>query len=366
MASGPKKRIGVLTGGGDCPGLNAVIRGVVKTAARHHCMEAVGFEDGYEGLILKREMPLDYDRVSGILTLGGTILGTSNTANPFKWAVTGADGAVEFKDVSDEVVRYVDRLKLESIVAIGGDGTMAIAKNLSAKGVHLVGVPKTIDNDIWGTDQTFGFDTAVAIATEAIDRIHTTAMAHHRVMVIELMGRYAGWLALCAAIAGGGDVVLIPEIPYDIEKVCGVVVERSKKGRRFSIVVAAEGAKPLGGEMVVSKVVRHSTDPLRLGGIGARVANDIESYTGLESRVTVLGHLQRGGTPTAFDRILATRYGVKAAEVSAAGASGVMVALRGSDIVTIPLSDVGGKMRLVDKGHPLVEAARRVGTSFGD
>jgi ATP-dependent phosphofructokinase / diphosphate-dependent phosphofructokinase len=366
MENQPNKRIGVLTGGGDCPGLNAVIRGVVKTAVRHHGMEAIGFEDGYEGLVLKREVPLDYDRVSGILTLGGTILGTSNTANPFKWAVKGKDGSIAFSDVSDEVVRYVHRLGLESIVAIGGDGTMSIAKGLSEKGVHLVGVPKTIDNDIWGTDQTFGFDTAVSIATEAIDRIHTTAMAHHRVMVIEVMGRYAGWLALCASLAGGGDVTLIPEMPYDIEKVCGVVVERSKKGRRFSIVVAAEGAKPLGGNVVVSKVVKESTDPLRLGGIGACLANDIESCTGLESRVTVLGHLQRGGTPTAFDRILATQYGVKAAEVCASGASGVMVALRGKDIVTVPLSDVGGKIRLVEPGHPLIEAARRVGTSFGD
>ncbi|HEX9934554.1 MAG TPA: ATP-dependent 6-phosphofructokinase, partial [bacterium] len=210
MGNHSKKRIGVLTGGGDCPGLNAVIRGVVKTAVRHHGLEAVGFEDGYEGLVLKRVLPLDYDRVSGILTLGGTILGTSNKANPFKWAAKGPDGSITFSDVSDGVLRYAQELGLESIVAIGGDGTMSIAKGLVEKGLHIVGVPKTIDNDIWGTDQTFGFDTAVAIATEAVDRIHTTAMAHHRVMVIEVMGRYAGWLALCAAMAGGGDVVLIP------------------------------------------------------------------------------------------------------------------------------------------------------------
>jgi 6-phosphofructokinase len=243
---------------------------------------------------------------------------------------------------------------------------MSIAKGLAQKGVHIVGVPKTIDNDIWGTDITFGFDTAAAIATEAVDRIHTTAMAHHRVMVIEVMGRYAGWLALSAGIAGGGDVILIPEIPYDIEKVCRVVTERSKNGRRFSIVVVAEGARAVGGDIVVRQTVRDSTDPIRLGGIGQTVAMRIEDMTGLESRVTVLGHLQRGGTPTAFDRILATRFGVKAAELCSNGASGVMVALRGSEIIAIPVAEVGGKMRLVSPDHPLLDVARRVGTFLGD
>ena len=365
MAETKKKRIGVLTGGGDCPGLNAVIRGVVKAAVRHHGMETVGIEDGYEGLVRKRTVPLDYDRVSGILTLGGTILGTSNKADPFRWADGRPAKPDSFADVSDAVVQYADHLGLDTVVAIGGDGTMAIARKLVEKGMHLVGVPKTIDNDIWGTDQTFGYDTAVSIATEAVDRIHTTAMSHHRVMVVEVMGRYAGWLALGTAVAGGGDVVLIPEIPYRIDHICRIVVERSKRGRRFSIVVAAEGAKPEGGDRVVNRVVRGSTDPIRLGGIGQAVAEQIETRSGLESRVTVLGHLQRGGTPTSFDRILATRYGVKAAELCASGASGVMVALRGTDILTVPLSDVGGRTRLVDPGHPLVEVARRVGTSFG-
>jgi 6-phosphofructokinase 1 len=366
MAGNVKKRIGVLTGGGDCPGLNAVIRGVAKACIGSHGMDVVGIEDGYEGLIERRVIPLGWENVSGILTIGGTILGTSNRANPFKWPVKNTKDAVEFADVSDGVVRYAAELGLDSVVAIGGDGTMSIAKGLAAKGVHIVGVPKTIDNDIWGTDVTFGFDTAVAIATDAVDRIHTTAMSHHRVMVIEVMGRYAGWLALHAGLAGGGDVILIPEIPYDLEKVCRVVHDRSTRGRRFSIVVVSEGAKPVGGEMVVRQTIKDSTDPVRLGGIGQLVANRIEERTGLESRVTVLGHLQRGGTPTAFDRVLATRFGVKAAELCNSGASGVMVALKGSEIITVPVADVGDKMRLVSLDHPLLEIARRVGTFLGN
>jgi 6-phosphofructokinase 1 len=339
---------------------------VVKACIGSYGMECIGIEDGYEGLIARRVGPLGWEQVSGILTIGGTILGTSNRANPFKWAVKKAGDSLEFADVSDEVVEYIRELGLDCIVAIGGDGSMSIAKSLAAKGVHIVGVPKTIDNDIWGTDVTFGFDSAVSIATEALDRIHTTAMSHHRVMVVEVMGRYAGWLALAAGIGGGGDVILLPEIPFDIEKVCSTVIERSKRGRRFSIVVASEGAKPMGGDMVVRQTVKDSTDPIRLGGIGQSVAHWIEERTGLESRITVLGHLQRGGTPTAYDRILATRFGVKAAELVHNGASGVMVALRGADTVAVPLSEVGGKTRLVDPDHPLLDVARRVGTCLGD
>ena len=361
-----KKKIGILTGGGDCPGLNAVIRGVAKACIGNYGMDVLGIEDGYEGLIERHVVPLGWENVSGILTIGGTILGTSNRANPFRWPIKRTKDAVEFADVSEGVVRYVAELGLDSVVAIGGDGTMSIAKGLAAKGVHIVGVPKTIDNDIWGTDVTFGFDTAVGIATDAVDRIHTTAMAHHRVMVIEVMGRYAGWLALHSGIAGGGDVILIPEIPYELDKVCRVVVERSKRGRRFSIVVVSEGAKPVGGEMVVRQTVKDSTDPVRLGGIGQQLANQIEESTGLESRFTVLGHLQRGGTPTAYDRVLATRFGVKAAELCNSGASGVMVALKGMEIIAVPLADVGDKTRLVTVDHPEVNAARRVGTCLGD
>ena len=365
MPSTTRKRIGVLTGGGDCPGLNAVIRGVVKASIGQYFMEVIGIEDGYEGLIRKRVTPLDWKSASGILTQGGTILGTSNIANPFRWPVKGKDGELEFTDISDNVVEFVKELGLDNLVCIGGDGTMAIAQKISQKGIRLVGVPKTIDNDIWGTDITFGFDSAVSVATDAIDKIHTTAMSHHRVMVIEVMGRNAGWLALESGIAGGGDVILIPEIPYEIDVICDVVKKRSKEGRRFSIVVVAEGAKPAGGEQVVQRVVEKSTDPVRLGGIGNKVAHDIETRTGLESRVTILGHLQRGGTPTPFDRILATRFGVKAAELCFDGVGGVMVAVRGSDIVAVPLADIAGKTRTVDPNHPLIDVARRVGTCLG-
>jgi phosphofructokinase-like protein len=359
-----RKRIGVLTGGGDCPGLNAVIRGVVKAGINQFDFEFIGIEDGFLGLVEKRVVPLHWGKVSGILTQGGTILGTNNRANPFKWPVK-KKGNIEFENISDQVVAYIRKLGLDVLVCIGGDGTMSIASQLSEKGIRIVGVPKTIDNDIVGTDLTFGFDSAVSTATEAIDKIHTTAMSHHRVMVVEVMGRYAGWLALHAGIAGGGDIILIPEIPYQIETIEHVVKERGRKGKKFSIVVVSEGAKPEGGKRVVKRIVKDSTDPIRLGGIGHQVADEIESATGLECRVTVLGHLQRGGTPTAFDRVLATRYGVKAAELCHDGKRSEMVALRGKEIVTVPLSEVGGKMRLVDLDHPLLKVAENVGTCLG-
>jgi len=360
-----KVTVGVLTGGGDCPGLNAVIRGVVKASISKYDMGVVGFEDGFEGLVERRSIPMDWLTVSGILTQGGTILGTSNTANPFRWPVKDEKGKMSFKDVSDKAAAYIKELGIDSLVCIGGDGTMAIARKLSQKGIRIVGVPKTIDNDIWGTDITFGFDSALQTATEAIDKIHSTAMSHHRVMVVEIMGRYAGWLTLESGIAAGGDIILIPEIPYDIKKVCAVVKKRSKQGRRFSIIVVSEGAKPIGGKLVVKQVVEESTDPIRLGGVGLKIARDIEAQTGLESRATILGHVQRGGTPSPYDRVLATRFGVKAAELCHSGVGGVMVAVKGSDIVTVPLSDVGGKTRLVDENHPLIDVAKNVGTCLG-
>jgi 6-phosphofructokinase 1 len=328
-------------------------------------MEVIGIEDGFAGLIEKRVTPLTWKAASGILTQGGTILGTSNIANPFRWPVKKKNGEIVFTDVSDKVVDYIEELKLDSLVCIGGDGTMAISQKLAQKGIRIIGVPKTIDNDIVGTDITFGFDSALSIATEAIDKIHSTAMSHHRVMVVELMGRYAGWLALHSGIAAGGDVIIIPEIPYNLEKIIHVVLKRSKEGRRFSIIVVAEGAKPEGGKMVVQRVVKKSTDPVRLGGIGAKIANDIEDNTGLESRVTVLGHLQRGGTPTAFDRILSTRFGVKAAELCHDGVGGVMVAVRGPEIIAVPLHDVAGKNRQVSPDDPLIHVAKMVGTCVG-
>jgi len=336
------KRIGVLTGGGDCPGLNAVIRAVVKTAIRDFDLEAYGVEDGYQGLVENRIRPLSYDDASGILTVGGTILGTSNKANPFHYR--GPAGREEAEaDRSQDCVRNVRSAGLDALVCIGGDGTLTIAHRLAEAGVPLVGVPKTIDNDVCETDVTFGFDTAVQIVADAVDRLHTTAQAHGRVMVIETMGRYAGWLALVGGMAGGGDVILIPEIPYSLESVCRVVHERRRMGRRFSIVVVSEGVRPPGGDYV-----------------------EVEQRTGTEARATVLGHLQRGGSPTARDRVLATQFGREAVFAAARGEFGVMTALRGNRIVTASLERVVDRQRLVDPGCQLVQTARSVGTSFGD
>jgi 6-phosphofructokinase 1 len=359
------KRIAVLTAGGDCPGINAVIRAVVKTAVNDYGMDVLGVEDGFLGLIEGRWHDLTYNRVSGILTLGGTILGTSNKADPFRFPGSGKAGAPEFADVSDQAIRNFERTGADALVAIGGDGTLHICKGLSEKGIPVIGIPKTIDNDVDCTDYTFGFDSGASTATEAIDKIHTTAQSHHRVMVIEVMGRYVGWLALYSGIGGGGDIILIPEIPFDLDVVCRRVVERSREGRRFSIVVVAEGAKTSGGKTVVKKVVEESTDPVRLGGIADLIAGEIEGRTGLETRVTVLGHLQRGGTPTMFDRVLATRYGSRAAELAEQGKRGVMVALRCQDIVTVPIADAIAKLKTVPADHHLIKCAKSVGTSFG-
>jgi 6-phosphofructokinase 1 len=359
------RRLAVLTAGGDCPGINAVIRAVVKTAVNEYGMKVTGIEDGFLGLIEGRWRDLDYNDVSGILTLGGTILGTSNKSNPFRFATSGGGDAEGFSDVSDEAVRNFERTGADALISIGGDGTLHISDGLSRKGIPVIGIPKTIDNDVDCTDYTFGFDSAAATATEAIDKIHTTAQSHHRVMVIEVMGRYAGWLALHSGIGGGGDIILIPEIPFDLGAVCGRVLERSKKGKRFSIVVVAEGARAAEGEVVVKKVVEESTDPVRLGGIAESVAAGVEAHTGLETRVTVLGHLQRGGTPTVFDRVLATRFGGAAARLAESGKHGVMVALRCQDIVTVPIADAIARLKTVPRDHDLVKCATSVGTSFG-
>jgi len=357
-------RVGLLTGGGDCPGLNAVIRAVTKSLILRYEIEVVGFEDGYDGLLGARYRLLSYDMVSGILQTGGTILGTSNKANPFKHP-TKINGKLVYQDLSDRALENLKNIGLDALICIGGDGTMAIARGLVKKGMPIVGVPKTIDNDIPGTDITFGHDTAVSIAAEAIDRIHTTAQSHHRVMLVEIMGRYAGWLTLNAGLASGADVILIPELDYDFDKVCNIVEERSKKGRRFSIIAVAEGAKPKGGEHVVSRIVADSPDKIRLGGIAITLGNKIEDVTGLETRATILGHLQRGGSPTPFDRILATRYGVAAAERVAAGRFDEMVALQGNRIVSVPIEEIGGKTKTVPVDSGLLDVAESVGTSLG-
>jgi len=359
-----KKRIGILTGGGDCPGLNAVIRGVTKTAINEYGMEVIGFYDGFQGLIENRFTFLTFEDVSGILTQGGTILGTSNKANPFEHYII-ENGKTITKDVSDETMALYHDLGLDALIAVGGDGTMTIAGMLAEKGANIVGVPKTIDKDLMETDTTFGFDTARWVATEAIDRLHTTAQAHHRVMIVEVMGRNAGWLALESGIAGGGDIILIPELPYDINEVIRVVRQRNRFGKRFSIIVVSEGARPAGGDQVVKKIVEDSPEKIRLGGISHHIANQIEQATNIECRVAQLGHLQRGGTPTPLDRILATQFAVKSVELVVNGEFNKMVALKGNDIVAVPIEKVMGKQKLVPKDSSLIKVAISVGTSFG-
>ncbi|MDO8603144.1 MAG: ATP-dependent 6-phosphofructokinase [Candidatus Omnitrophota bacterium] len=356
-----KKRIGILTGGGDCPGLNAGIRAIAKTAILNYDMEVVGIKDGFLGLIENRFLPISYEDVSGILALGGTFLGASNKANPFRHP----DPKGRFRDVSDMAVENYKAMGLDGLICIGGDGTLNIAYRLLKKGVRLVGVPKTIDNDLKQTDTTIGFDSALITTTQAIDKLHTTAQSHHRVMVIEVMGRYAGWLALYSGLAGGGDIILLPEIPYDIKKVCEVVLKRNQSGKRFSIVVVSEGARPKAGKVVVRKMVKDSTDPVRLGGIGNKLANDIENMTGLEARVTVLGHLQRGGEPSPFDRILATRFGVEACKLTVKGDFGKVVVLKAGQIRKVDLEKAVEDIKRVSLNEPVIDVARAVGATFG-
>ena len=356
------KKIGVLTGGGDAPGLNAVIRAVVK-AAVNSGIEVVGLEDSFDGLLdPSRTRPLTPNNVTGILRLGGTILGTTNRGNPFEYPVDTPAGKADY---SDRVVETFQKMDLDALVAIGGDGTLAISHQFYLKGIPIVGVPKTIDNDIVGTTSCFGFDTAVAFASDAIDRLHSTAEAHRRVMVVEVMGRYAGWIALHGGVAGGADVILIPEIPFDLEKVAESIRARERLGAKFTIVVVAEGAKALGGKATILEEAR-AGHVERLGGIGAVVAAKLEEMTGKEARYVVLGHLQRGGAPTAFDRVLATRFGGKAVELLKRGVFGRMVANHPPDIVPVPLSDVVGRTKTVPLDSDLLVTARAIGVSFGD
>jgi 6-phosphofructokinase 1 len=360
------RRIGVMTGGGDCPGLNAVIRAVTKTALSMG-LEVWGIEDGFLGLIENRVHPLCRDDVSNILTRGGTILGTCNKADPERFAVgRGPDGKPVFENVTPQVLRTIANRGLDALICIGGDGTMTGASRLIPHGVRVIGVPKTIDNDLMHTEMTFGFQTAVATATEALDKIHTTASSHHRVMVVEIMGRNAGWLTLHSGIASGSDVILIPEIPYDLGLVCDYCQERSRYGKAFTIIAVSEGARARDGGQVVSKIVADSPDPVRLGGIGPVLADQIAERTGLEARATVLGHVQRGGTPVAVDRVLATGFGWQAMELLKAGRFGELVVMQKSQLTSVPVQEVAGKQRLVEPDNPLLLAGRGVGTCFGD
>ena len=360
------KRIGIMTGGGDCPGLNAVIRAAVHTAVNKYELDVIGIRDGYAGLINKKVQKLERGDVSGILPRGGTILGTSNRDNPFKYPVGEENGQKVYGDVTDRVIRTVKYNELDAIITIGGDGTQAIANQLyETCNIPVIGVPKTIDNDLDGTDITFGFDTARSIAARSIDKLHSTAESHHRVMVIEVMGRYAGWIALEAGIAGGGDVILIPEIPFKMKKIVQKIHDRETEGKRFSLVVVAEGAKPEGGDLVVARKVQDPNDPIRLGGVSQFVGNQIEDMTGIETRFTILGHVQRGGSPTAFDRILATRFGYHAVEAVMDGKFGHMVGLRGQNIVTTPIKEAIAVPRRVQPDSEIVKTAMALGTSFG-
>ena len=358
-------RIALSTGGGDAPGLNAVIRAAVLSALGRS-WEVLGVKRGFAGLLGEDDVvSLTRDSVRGIARLGGTILGTTNRGNPCKWPQRQADGTYKEVDRSGEVISNARQMGIDALIIIGGDGTLAIARELSDKGMRIVGVPKTIDNDVAGTVTTFGFDTAVGTALEAIDRLHTTAESHDRVMVLEVMGRHAGFIALHSGLAGTADVVLIPEIPFDLSKICEKITARSRAGRHFSIVVVAEGAVPKGGVESTMGPSMPGQDR-RVGGLASRLAFEIQQVTGKETRAMVLGHLQRGGTPTGYDRLLATRFGGAAVRAVADKKWGHMVALQSPHIVTIPIADALREAKRVDPNHDVVQTARQVGISFGD
>lgn len=364
MGSGATRTFGILTSGGDCPGLNAAIRGVAKPATQQYGMDVIGIAHGFRGLIEGSTLRLSSRDFDGLLTQGGTILGTSRE-KPFS-EVAPHDkmkDSVAGRSKPERIIENYRALGLDCLVVLGGNGTHKTARLLAARGLNVIGLPKTIDNDIWGTDVTFGFHSAVAIATEAIDRLHTTAHSHNRVMVIEVMGHKAGWLALHAGIAGGGDVVLVPEIPYDMEQIAAHLEMRRDRGKAFSIVVVAEGAV----SKVEAELPREERNAGTVGGssIGYRVAEEIQHSTGMETRVTVLGYQQRGGPPDPYDRVLATRFGTAAAELLHRGEYGRMVALEGSRVVSRPLEEIAGKLKLVPPKDPVVESGRSVGICFG-
>ncbi|HEY4687941.1 MAG TPA: ATP-dependent 6-phosphofructokinase [Anaerolineae bacterium] len=361
-----RRRIALLTGGGDAPGLNAVVRAVVKTAVGENGWDVLGVIDGYDGFMREGGVwHMTLDDVAGILPEGGTILGTANRGNPFVRKRPGPNGETIFADIKQEMVNRIQELGVDGIVVIGGDGTLGASLQLIKMGCLIVGVPKTIDNDLGGTDQTFGFDTALTTATEAVDKLHTTAESHRRVIVVEVMGRDAGWIAMGAGLAGGADAILIPEIPFHIEAVCRQIRNRATFGRKFSLVVVSEGALPVGGEQVY-KSDGDTMYTARLGGVGARVAEQIEKIVGQETRVVVLGHLQRGGRPTPYDRLLGTRYGVHAVRLIAQGKIGHMVALHGTQITSVPIEDAVSKPKHVDPKGDLVRTAKDLGISMGD
>ena len=376
------KKVAILANGGDVSGFNAVIRAIVKTSEQNN-IECYGFIEGYKGLLENNYVKLDtFNTASGILHKGGSIIGSSTNSNVFNYKVE-EDGQVVYKDLSDKCVQNVKDDGFDCVFTLGGDGTQKSARDLSLKGINVIGVPKTIDNDVACTDITFGYNTAVSVAAEAIDRLHTTGETHHRIMVLEVMGRYAGWIALESAIAGGADVALIPEIPYDINKAVEKIKSREKRGKRFSVVVVAEGAAPKGGTITVENTRDNGAgvDNTKLGGVGPRIAKELEKLTGLEARNTTLGYMQRGGTPTAFDRVLSTKYGAKAMELAMEGKFGTLAVLKNGKLDSVSLEDVVGEnkvigavsgntkesnIRKVTMDHDLVKTARNIGICLGD
>lgn len=375
------KKVAIITNGGDAPGLNAVIRAIVKTAETNG-IECYGYIEGYKGLLENNYIKLDTKtNASGLLHRGGTIIGTSNSTNVFNLKVE-ENGKTVYKDMSQKCIDNIKQAGFDCIFTLGGDGTQKSGRDFSLRGVNVIGVPKTIDNDVAHTDVTFGYNTAVSVATEALDRLHTTAESHHRIMVLEVMGRYAGWIALESAIAGGADAALIPEIPYDINEVAKKVKQRQEEGKNFSIIVVSEGAKPKDGEIVVKKKLDDGKglDNIRLGGIGEKVASDLEELTGLVSRCTVLGYVQRGGTPTAYDRVLSTKYGVKAMQLAMEGKFNVLVTYKGGKLDCASLEEVVGNnkeigaasgntansnIRKITMDDPLIKTAQSIGINFG-
>ncbi len=369
------KRIAIMTGGGDCSGLNPVIRAVVNTAVKKYGLEVIGIRHGYHGLYHGDFVNLTLDDVSEIITKGGTILYSSNKDNLFMYPrkdengklLKDENGKLIYDDVSDTAVENLKKAGIDALLILGGDGTLTSGRDFSRKGVNVIGIPKTIDNDLALTDYTFGFDTAISVATDGLDRVRTTGMSHHRIMVVEIMGRGAGWLTLHAGIAGAADIILIPEIPYDINKVADRIKADKAEGKEFSIVAVSEGAKDMNGGQVIHKVREDSPDPIRLGGVGAVIADKLEHLVGSEARATTLGHIQRGGVPTAHDRILSSRYGYAAVELAMKGEFGKMVTLQGDTIKAVSIEDViGHKTKNVDPNGELVEMARAMGISFGD
>ena len=376
------KKVAIITNGGDCPGLNAVIRAIVKTAETHG-VECYGYIEGYKGMLENNYIKLESNgSASGLLHRGGTIIGASNSTNLFNYPVE-ENGQTVYKDMSFKAVENVRNAGFDCIFTLGGDGTQKSARDFSLRGLNVIGIPKTIDNDVAHSEITFGYNTAVSVATEALDRLHSTAESHHRIMTLEVMGRYAGWIALESAIAGGADVALIPEIPYDINKAAQKILNRKKRGKEFSIVVVAEGAKPIGGDISIKNIRSKGkgVDNIKLGGAGEKVAEELQKLTGLEARCTVLGYMQRGGSPTAFDRVLSTKYGAKAMELALEGKFNVLTVIKDGKLDSVPLEDVVGNnkeigaasgntpesnIRRVNLDHDLVKTARHIGINLGD